>query len=110
MSDKETQKHCIPCELKTKPYKGNEITFRLMGLPGWHAVDEHHIIKRWSLIDFKSALAFVNKIGEIAEAEGHHPDISLSWGRVEVTLFTHSIDGLSENDFIMAELIEGVGK
>ncbi len=77
-----------------------------MGLPGWRDVDEHHIVKVFNFIDFKTALAFVNKVGDIAEAEGHHPDIFLTWGKVEIKLYTHSINGLSENDFIMAELIE----
>jgi len=99
-------KHCIPCEKDTKPLKGKELTLRLLVLPGWNIIDEHHLIKTFTFADFKTALEFVNKIGKIAEEEGHHPDILLAWGKVEVTLFTHSAKGLTENDFIMAEMIQ----
>ncbi len=102
------KKHCIPCEGKIEPLKGQEISFRLMGLPGWRDVDGHHIAKLFNFKDFKSALAFTNEIGKIAEEENHHPEIFLSWGRVEVKIYTHSVNGLTENDFIMAELIEAI--
>ena len=86
--------------------KGNEILLRLMGLPGWRTVEDHHINKVFNFVDFKTALAFVNEVGRVAEEEGHHPDIELGWGRVEIKLYTHSVNGLTENDFILAELIQ----
>jgi 4a-hydroxytetrahydrobiopterin dehydratase len=69
---------------------------------GWHVVDEHHIAREYQFRDFREALDFVNHLGEIAESEGHHPDILLSWGTVRVTIYTHKIDGLTESDFILA--------
>jgi 4a-hydroxytetrahydrobiopterin dehydratase len=93
---------CQPCEAGTPALKGDELR-RLYGqLDGWTMVNEHHLEKEYRFKDFVEALAFVNRLGEVAEREGHHPDIFLSWGKVKVTLWTHSIGGLSENDFILA--------
>jgi 4a-hydroxytetrahydrobiopterin dehydratase len=72
----------------------------------WKIVNEHHIVRACKFPDFKSALAFVNRIGELAEEQGHHPDILLGWGKVEVTLWTHAVDGLTESDFILAAKID----
>ncbi|HEX5133458.1 MAG TPA: 4a-hydroxytetrahydrobiopterin dehydratase [Candidatus Krumholzibacteria bacterium] len=69
---------------------------------GWKVVDEHHLEKSYEFADFATALAFTNRVGAIAEAEGHHPDIHLAWGRVGLTIWTHKIDGLTESDFILA--------
>ena len=69
-------------------------------------VNEHHLTKSYTFPDFRQALNFVNRIGEIAEAEGHHPDLYLGWGKVEVKTWTHKIDGLTESDFILAAKIE----
>ncbi|MBN2477643.1 MAG: 4a-hydroxytetrahydrobiopterin dehydratase [Pirellulales bacterium] len=69
---------------------------------GWRVVDEHHLEKEYRFTDFREALDFTNRLGEIAEMEGHHPEILLSWGKVRVTIFTHKIDGLTESDFILA--------
>jgi 4a-hydroxytetrahydrobiopterin dehydratase len=71
-------------------------------MSGWKVVDEHHITKVFTFPDFKSALAFVNKVGEIAESQGHHPDILLVWGKAEITIWTHKINGLTESDFMLA--------
>ena len=65
-------------------------------------VSGHHLQKDYGFPDFRSALAFTNQVGELAESEGHHPDILLAWGRVALTIWTHKIDGLSESDFILA--------
>jgi len=77
----------------------------------WESEENHHIVREFDFKDFKSALDFVNEVGEIAEEQGHHPDIFLSWGEARIKLYTHKIDGLHENDFIMAakidELYEG---
>ena len=75
---------------------------------GWNLINDHHISKTFTCPDFTSALAMVNRIGAMAEEQGHHPDISLAWGRVEVTLWTHKVDGLTESDFIMAAKIDDV--
>jgi 4a-hydroxytetrahydrobiopterin dehydratase len=77
-------------------------------LRDWEVVDEHHLKKTHSFPNFQQALALVNRIGEVAEAEGHHPDICFGWGRVEVTIYTHAIDGLSESDFILAAKIDAL--
>ena len=73
---------------------------------GWQVVDEHHLEKEFRFADFREALDFTNLLGEIAEKEGHHPEILLSWGRVLVTIFTHKVDGLTESDFILAAKYE----
>ncbi len=68
----------------------------------WQVVDEHHLEKEYKFKDFRQALDFTNKVGELAEAQGHHPDIYLAWGRVKLTVWTHKIDGLTESDFVFA--------
>ena len=75
-------------------------------MPGWRVNEEHHISKTFTFPDFRQALGFVNRAGEVAEEQGHHPDIYLSWGKVEIKLWTHKIDGLTESDFIMAAKID----
>ena len=74
-------------------------------LPGWQVVDEHHLSKTYLFSDFRTALDFVNRVGAVAEEEGHHPDLYLAWGKVEVKTWTHKIDGLTESDFILAAKI-----
>jgi 4a-hydroxytetrahydrobiopterin dehydratase len=86
--------------------KGTELTEILQLVPQWKAVNEHHISRTFPFPDFKQALDFVNRVGTVAEAQGHHPDILLAWGRAEITLWTHKIDGLTHSDFIMAAKID----
>ena len=74
----------------------------LAQLNGWKVIDNHHLEKRYDLADFAQALELVNRIGAIAEEQGHHPDLHLAWGRVEVKVWTHKINGLTESDFILA--------
>jgi 4a-hydroxytetrahydrobiopterin dehydratase len=74
--------------------------------PDWEVVNEHHITRLFKFPDFQKALDFVNKVGAIAEAQGHHPDILLTWGKAQITVYTHSIDGLSAGDFTLAETID----
>lgn len=100
------QKSCEPCRGGTPPLRGEELTRLEQQLPAWKTVDGHHLRREYRFPDFATALAFVNRIGAIAEHEGHHPDIELGWGRVVVTTFTHKIDGLTESDFILAAKIE----
>lgn len=96
------QKSCAPCHIGTPPLRGAVLARFSSHLPAWHVVEEHHLRRDYKFPDFASALRFVNAIGEIAEREQHHPDIELGWGKVGVTTYTHSIGGLSENDFILA--------
>ena len=99
-------KHCIPCREGVPALKGEELEKLKSQVPGWQVVDGHHLCKTFTFPDFRTALDFVNRTGEIAEAEGHHPDLLLSWGKVEVKIWTHKIDGLTESDFILAAKIE----
>jgi len=99
-------KQCVPCRGGVPPLQGDELR-RLAGqIPGWRIVGEHHLTRSFTFPDFKQALAFVNHVGEVAEQQGHHPDLLLSWGRVEVRIWTHKIDGLTESDFILAAKID----
>jgi 4a-hydroxytetrahydrobiopterin dehydratase len=77
-------------------------------LPGWRVVDGHHLEKRFTFPDFAQGLAFVNRAGAVAEQEGHHPDLHLSFGKVTVTVWTHAIDGLSESDFVLAAKLDAL--
>ena len=103
-----SKKTCIPCQAGMPPLKGKEIAELERYLKGWTIVKEHHLEKEYPFPDFKKGLAFTNKVGQIAEAEGHHPDIFLSYGKVRIQLFTHKIDGLSESDFILAAKIDEI--
>jgi 4a-hydroxytetrahydrobiopterin dehydratase len=81
----------------------------LNGVPaGWNVVDGHHIHKTFTFPDFVRALAFVNRIGAVAEEQQHHPDLLLGWGKVEVISFTHTVDGLTEKDYLLASAIDQV--
>jgi 4a-hydroxytetrahydrobiopterin dehydratase len=101
------ERECVPCKGGVPPLKGQALTDLHHKLGnGWQVVNEHHLEKEFTFKNFRDALAFTNKVGELAEANKHHPDIYLSWGRVKVTLWTHKIDGLSESDFILAAKID----
>lgn len=100
------EKHCVPCSGDVPALKGKDLHSFTERLPQWSVVAEHHLFRSFGFPDFKKALAFVNSIGEVAEQEGHHPDICLTWGKVEVTIFTHKIKGLSESDFVLAAKID----
>ena len=100
------EKHCVPCRGGVPALHGEELQKLREQLPTWQVVNEHHLLKTFSFPDFRAALAFVNRAGEVAEAEGHHPDILLSWGKAEVKIWTHKIDGLTESDFILAAKID----
>lgn len=76
--------------------------------PSWQVIDGHHLHREFTFPDFAAALAFTNRIGAIAEEQGHHPDIRLGWGRVEVSVWTHTIDGLTRNDFVLAAKIDAL--
>ncbi len=99
-------KTCVPCRGGVPPLAGQELAQLQRQVPGWDVIQEHHLHKTYTFPDFKSALAFVNRVGELAEEQGHHPDIFLTWGKVEITIWTHKIDGLTESDFILAAKID----
>jgi len=100
------EKQCVPCRGGVPPLKGAELESLARQVPGWNVVNEHHLTRSYTFPDFRTALDFVNRVGEIAEKEGHHPDIFLAWGKVDITIWTHKIDGLTESDFILAAKIE----
>ena len=98
-----SKKQCVPCRGGVPPLKGPELDALFEQLEGgWSVVDEHHLEKEYRFDDFRQALDFTNRVGEMAEEQGHHPDILLAWGRVGVTIWTHKIDGLTESDFVFA--------
>ena len=99
-------RQCVPCRGGVPPLPGEEIAKLQAQLDGWEVVNGHHLRKEYKFEDFKEAQAFVNRVGELAEEQGHHPDICYGWGRAEITIWTHKIDGLTESDFILAAKID----
>jgi len=99
-------KTCVPCRGGVPPLAGDELAKLHQQLPSWDVVKGHHLHKAFTFPDFVKALDFVNRVGQIAEQQGHHPDILLTWGKAEVTTWTHKIDGLTESDFILAAKID----
>lgn len=97
------KKKCIPCTGDVPPLKGHDLTLLLDQLGnGWSSIKEHHLEKKYDFPNFRQALDFTSRVGELAEQQGHHPDIYLAWGKVILTVWTHKIDGLTESDFIFA--------
>jgi 4a-hydroxytetrahydrobiopterin dehydratase len=97
---------CVPCRGGVPALTGDDIGPLLSQLEGWKVVDEHHLTKLFSFPDFVQALALVNRVGELAEEQGHHPDIYLRWGEVRIDIWTHKVDGLTQSDFILAAKID----
>lgn len=96
-------KECVPCRGGVPPLEGEAIKSLLDQLGNeWKTADDHHLEKEYRFKDFREAMGFAVKVGELAEAQGHHPDIYLSWGKVKLTIWTHKIDGLTESDFVLA--------
>ena len=96
-------KQCVPCRGGVPPLAGDElVTYQQQLGGGWRVVDEHHLEREYRFDDFRQALDFTVRVGELAEEQGHHPDILLTWGLVKVTIWTHKIDGLTESDFVFA--------
>jgi 4a-hydroxytetrahydrobiopterin dehydratase len=96
------QKDCVPCRGGVAPFGEQQIRPLLQQLDGWRAESNHQLAKTYEFPDFMRGLAFTNRVAELAEEQGHHPDILLSWGKVKLVIWTHAIDGLSENDFVLA--------
>jgi len=97
---------CVPCKGGVPALESDEIGRLADQVEGWRVVDNHHIEKTYKFDDFAQALEFVNKVGAIAEDQDHHPEIWFTWGKVRVSVHTHAVDGLTENDFILAAKID----
>ena len=105
-------KKCIPCEGNIPPFKKDEIHNYLKKVDGWSVIEDsldgYHLTKDFKFENFLKSQDFVNKVGEIAEEEGHHPDIWFGWGYAKIKIFTHAINGLAESDFILAAKIDKI--
>ena len=100
---------CVPCKGGVPPLTRKELEPYLADLGNdWEVVEGHHLRKTYRFKNFREALDFTNRVGELAEQVGHHPDIELAWGRVSLTVFTHKIDGLHESDFVFAAKADAV--
>ncbi len=100
-------KICSACSGDEDPIEESKILDNLADLhEDWQVIENHHIVRDFDFKDFQEALEFVNKVGEVAEEQGHHPNIEFTWGKATIKLYTHKIDGLHENDFIMAAKID----
>jgi len=104
-----TQKKCVPCKAGTPPLEEAKVNEMLKETSTW-TLKEGHLYKKFKFKNFIESMGFINKIAEIAENEGHHPDFCVHYNRVEVELWTHAINGLSENDFIVAAKIDRLSK
>jgi len=102
-----SQQECIPCKGEVPPLEGVELEALIERLGnGWRVEAQHHLEKSYKFKNFRQALDFTNRVGELAEEQNHHPDLHLSWGKVGITIWTHKIDGLTESDFILAAKAE----
>ncbi len=106
MSQSLTSRSCVPCRGGTPPLTAKQIAPLLAQIDGWCVEDDKKLVKWQRFRDFAEALDFVNRAGQIAETEGHHPDLHLSWGRVGVEIWTHKIGGLTESDFVLAAKLD----
>jgi 4a-hydroxytetrahydrobiopterin dehydratase len=103
------EKQCVACKGGVPPLKGNDLVRLAQQLnAGWKVVNEHHLEREFKFSNFREALQFTNRVGELAESQNHHPDIYLAWGKVKLTLWTHKIDGLTESDFIFAAKVDQI--
>ena len=100
------ERQCVPCRGGVPPMKGEQINEMSSQLPDWQVVNEHHLQRNYRFKDFRESLDFVNRVGELAEEQGHHPDICFGWGKADITIWTHKIDGLTESDFVLAAKID----
>ena len=97
---------CVPCRGGVPPLAGHELEKLLGQVAGWQVAGEHHLSKTYRFKDFRESLEFVNRVGALAEQQGHHPDICFGWGTAEITIWTHKINGLTESDFVLAAKID----
>ena len=99
-------KTCVPCKGGTPPLKGEKLEGLRRQVPEWEVVEEYHLRRRFRFKNFRESLLFVNRVGELAEEQGHHPDIGFGWGYAEISVWTHKINGLTESDFIFAAKVD----
>jgi 4a-hydroxytetrahydrobiopterin dehydratase len=105
--DQLTTQKCVPCEGDVQPFTPQQVAIYAPQVPDWTVLDDKKLQKEFKFKNFVEALGFINKVGAVAEAEGHHPDINLhGWNNVTITLWTHAIKGLFLNDFILAAKID----
>ena len=97
---------CVPCRGGVPRLRGAALEALAREVPTWSVEDEHHLRRAYEFANFNAALTFVNRVGALAETEGHHPDIAFGWGYCEIKIYTHAIDGLTESDFILAAKID----
>ena len=102
------QKSCVPCRGGVPPLPPAEASALLAQLVGWEIVNDYHLVKSYRFKNFTEALAFVDRVGAIADEQNHHPDIYLAWGKVRIEIWTHKIDGLTESDFIFAAKVDAL--
>jgi 4a-hydroxytetrahydrobiopterin dehydratase len=101
-------KTCVPCKGGTPPLKGEELERLRRQVPEWEVVEKHHLRRRFRFKNFRESLRFVTRVGELAEEQGHHPDIGFGWGYADISVWTHKIDGLTESDFIFAAKVDAL--
>lgn len=102
------EKTCVPCRGGVPPLTPEEIRPLHAEIPAWTVVNNHQLSREFLFTNFATALLFVNRIGDLAEAQGHHPDVQLAWGRVVLDVWTHKINGLTESDFVYAAKVDRV--
>jgi 4a-hydroxytetrahydrobiopterin dehydratase len=100
------ERGCAGCAGGARPLAPAEVAALLRRIDGWRVVDGHHLRKEWEFGDFAAALAFANRCGAVAEEVGHHPDLLVRWGLVRAEVFTHSVDALTEDDFVLAAKLD----
>jgi 4a-hydroxytetrahydrobiopterin dehydratase len=101
-------KTCVPCKGGTPPLKGEDLERLRRQVPEWEVVEKHHLRRRFRFKNFRESLRFVTRVGELAEEQGHHPDIGFGWGYADISVWTHKIDGLTESDFIFAAKVDAL--
>ncbi len=100
------ERQCVPCRGGVPPLTAEQIQPLIAELRDWQVINGHHLQKAYSFKNFRETLDFVNRVGELAEEQGHHPDICFGWGKADITIWTHKIDGLTESDFVLAAKID----
>ncbi len=103
-----THKKCVPCSSGVAAANSQEIMRLHQEVPEWEVVEGHHLSRAYGFSDFVQTLVFVNKVGEMAEEEGHHPNITFTYGQARIDIWTHQVDGLTESDFILAAKIDTI--
>ncbi len=105
MSNDLSDQHCTPCKGGIPPMNAEEIQKHIQCLPGWNVINNHHLEKTFRFKKYNQTMQFVNSVAQIAESENHHPEMHVSYGKVQIEIFTHAVGGLSQNDFILAAKI-----